>query len=73
MFADLARSPKDKRTRDSDHRTNSDRGGDDKSILHPLKVGQLSSRDRKPVHNNCVDKVRFRLRTPLTRCKLNCI
>ncbi|ERL90757.1 hypothetical protein D910_08104 [Dendroctonus ponderosae] len=56
-YSDLARSPKDKRTRDSDHRTNSDRGGDDKSILHPLKVGQLSSRDRKPVHNNCVDKV----------------
>nr|AEE63275.1 unknown [Dendroctonus ponderosae] len=55
-YSDLARSPKDKRTRDSDHRTNSDRGGDDKSILHPLKVGQLSSRDRKPVHNNCVDK-----------------
>lgn len=54
-YSDIARSPKDKRSRDSDHRTNSDRN-DDKSILHPIKVGQLSSRERKPMHNNCVDK-----------------
>ncbi|XP_017779801.1 PREDICTED: WW domain-containing adapter protein with coiled-coil isoform X2 [Nicrophorus vespilloides] len=56
-FSDCARSPKDKRSsRDSEHRTNHDRS-DDKSILHPIKVSQnLSSRDRKPMHNNCVDK-----------------
>ncbi|XP_050300712.1 WW domain-containing adapter protein with coiled-coil homolog isoform X2 [Anthonomus grandis grandis] len=52
-YSELARSPKDKRSRDSDHRTNSDRN-DDKSILHPLKGSQ--QRDRKPMHNNCVDK-----------------
>ncbi|XP_066157046.1 WW domain-containing adapter protein with coiled-coil homolog [Euwallacea fornicatus] len=54
-YSDLSRSPKDKRSRESDHRSSSDRN-DDKSILHPLKAGQLSSRDRKPIHNNCVDK-----------------
>ncbi|XP_018571380.1 WW domain-containing adapter protein with coiled-coil isoform X2 [Anoplophora glabripennis] len=54
-YSDCARSPKDKRSRDSEHRTNSDRN-DEKSILHPIKVSQLSSRDRKPMHNNCVDK-----------------
>ncbi|KAF7270770.1 hypothetical protein GWI33_016276 [Rhynchophorus ferrugineus] len=53
-YSDCARSPKDKRSRESDHRTNSDRN-DDKSILHPMKVSQIS-RDRKPLHNNCVDK-----------------
>ncbi|KAL1518186.1 hypothetical protein ABEB36_001847 [Hypothenemus hampei] len=55
---DLARSPKDKsRSRDPDHRTNSDRNSADKSILHPLKVGQLTSREqRKPIHNNCMEK-----------------
>ncbi|KAJ8962934.1 hypothetical protein NQ314_005651 [Rhamnusium bicolor] len=53
--SDCARSPKDKRSRESEHRTNSDRN-DEKSILHPIKVSQLSSRDRKPMHNNCVDK-----------------
>lgn len=56
-YPDCARSPKDKRSRDSEHRTNHDRS-DDKSILHPIKVSQnLSSRDRKPMHNNCIDKV----------------
>ncbi|CAG9770400.1 unnamed protein product [Ceutorhynchus assimilis] len=55
-YLDLSRSPKDKRSRDSDHRTNNSDRNDDKSILHPLKAGQLSSRDRKPMHNNCVDK-----------------
>ncbi|XP_065162182.1 WW domain-containing adapter protein with coiled-coil homolog [Atheta coriaria] len=55
-YPDCARSPKDKRSRDSEHRTNHDRS-DDKSILHPIKVSQnLSSRDRKPMHNNCIDK-----------------
>ncbi|CAH0548079.1 unnamed protein product [Brassicogethes aeneus] len=55
-YSDCARSPKDKRSRDSEHRINSDRN-DEKSILHPIKVSQnLSSRDRKPMHNNCVDK-----------------
>lgn len=51
LIVDLSRSPKEKRSREADHRI------EDKSILHPLKVGQLSSRDRKPMHNNCVDKV----------------
>ncbi|XP_049818689.1 WW domain-containing adapter protein with coiled-coil homolog isoform X2 [Aethina tumida] len=53
---ECVRSPKDKRSRDSEHRINNDRS-DDKGILHPIKVSQnLSSRDRKPMHNNCVDK-----------------
>ncbi|XP_008190890.1 WW domain-containing adapter protein with coiled-coil homolog [Tribolium castaneum] len=55
-YSDCARSPKDKRSRESEHRTNNDRN-DEKSILHPIKMSQnLSSRDRKPVHNNSVDK-----------------
>ncbi|KAJ8966597.1 hypothetical protein NQ317_015428 [Molorchus minor] len=52
---DCARSPKDKRSRESEHRSTSDRN-DEKSILHPIKVSQISSRDKKPMHNNCVDK-----------------
>lgn len=55
-YSDCVRSPKDKRSRDSEHRTNHDRS-DDKSILHPIKSQNLSSRDRKPIHNNCIDKV----------------
>ncbi|CAH1170012.1 unnamed protein product [Phaedon cochleariae] len=54
-YSDSARSPKDKRSRDSEHRINSDRN-DEKSILHPIKTSQISSRDRKPMHNNCADK-----------------
>ncbi|XP_068892349.1 WW domain-containing adapter protein with coiled-coil homolog isoform X2 [Tenebrio molitor] len=55
-YSDCARSPKDKRNRESEHRTNNDRN-DEKTILHPIKMSQnLSSRDRKPVHNNSVDK-----------------
>lgn len=55
-YSDCARSPKEKRSRDSEHRTNHDRS-DDKNILHPMKMSQnISSRDRKPMHNNCVDK-----------------
>ncbi|CAH1101960.1 unnamed protein product [Psylliodes chrysocephalus] len=55
-YSDSARSPKDKRSiRDSEHRISSDRN-DEKSILHPIKTSQVSSRDRKPMHNNCVDK-----------------
>ncbi|XP_071054851.1 WW domain-containing adapter protein with coiled-coil homolog isoform X2 [Onthophagus taurus] len=55
-YPDCARSPKDKRSRESEHRTNHDRS-DDKNILHPIKSSSnLSSRDRKPVHNNCIDK-----------------
>ncbi|KAK9730131.1 WW domain [Popillia japonica] len=55
-YSDCARSPKEKRTRDSEHRTNHDRS-EDKGVLHSMKVSQnLSSRDRKPVHNNCIDK-----------------
>lgn len=57
MFLDCARSPKDKRSRDSEHRTNHDRN-DDKNILHPLKTSQ-NSRDRKQIHNNCLDKVSY--------------
>lgn len=53
-FPDCARSPKDKRIRESEHRTNHDRS-DDKAILNQIK--SLSSRDRKPMHNNCLDKV----------------
>lgn len=53
LFSDCARSPKDKRSRETEHRN------DEKGILHPMKSSQLSSRDRKPMHNNCVDKVRF--------------
>ncbi|CAH1963999.1 unnamed protein product [Acanthoscelides obtectus] len=54
-YLDCTRSPKDKRSRESEHRSNSDRG-DEKGVLHPIKVSQISSRDRKPMHNNCVDK-----------------
>ncbi|KAG5894380.1 hypothetical protein JTB14_015657 [Gonioctena quinquepunctata] len=54
-YSDCARSPKDKRSRDSEHKVSSDRI-DEKSILHPIKTSQMSSRDRKPMHNNCVDK-----------------
>ncbi|KRT86791.1 hypothetical protein AMK59_273 [Oryctes borbonicus] len=55
-YSDCARSPKEKRSRDSEHRTNHDRS-EDKGILHTMKLSQnLSSRDRKPVHNNCIDK-----------------
>lgn len=58
-FVDCARSPKDKRIRESEHRTNHDRS-DDKTILNQIKVSQtLSSRDRKPMHNNCLDKVSY--------------
>lgn len=55
-FLDCARSPKEKRSRDSEHRTNHDRS-DEKGILHPIKSQNLSSRDRKLIHSNCVDKV----------------
>ncbi|CAG9854105.1 unnamed protein product [Phyllotreta striolata] len=66
-YSDSARSPKDKRSvRDSDHRINSDRN-DDKSILHPIKTSQLSSRDRKPLHNNCLDKVKREERDRVNR------
>lgn len=61
-YSDGARSPKEKRSRESDHRSNSDRN-EDKSILHPIKMSQLS-RDRKPVHNNCADKRDDRERVP---------
>ncbi|XP_074031899.1 WW domain-containing adapter protein with coiled-coil wacky isoform X2 [Leptinotarsa decemlineata] len=54
-YSDCARSPKDKRSRDSEHKVSSDRI-DEKNILHPIKSSQISSRDRKPMHNNCVDK-----------------
>lgn len=54
-YSECTRSPKEKRSRDSDHRSTNDRG-DEKGILHPLKVSQNSSRDRKPMHNNCNDK-----------------
>ncbi|XP_046412236.1 WW domain-containing adapter protein with coiled-coil isoform X4 [Neodiprion pinetum] len=60
-YSDCARSPKDKRSResrDSEHRTNHDRSGAE--ILHPLKLSSNSSRDsasqRKPAHNSCQDK-----------------
>ncbi|XP_060534991.1 WW domain-containing adapter protein with coiled-coil homolog [Cylas formicarius] len=53
-YSDCNRSPKDKRSRESEHRTNNDRN-DEKSILHPIKSAQMS-RDRKPIHNNCIDK-----------------
>ncbi|XP_046734730.1 WW domain-containing adapter protein with coiled-coil isoform X1 [Diprion similis] len=60
-YSDCARSPKDKRSResrDSEHRTNHDRSGAE--ILHPLKISSNSSRDsasqRKPAHNSCQDK-----------------
>lgn len=65
FILDCVRSPKDKRgrgdIRDSEHRTNHDRG-DDKMILHSIKVmsQNSSSRDRKPSHN-CQDKVCFNL------------
>ncbi|KAK9878006.1 hypothetical protein WA026_020218 [Henosepilachna vigintioctopunctata] len=54
-YSECARSPKEKRSRDSEHRSTNDRN-DEKSILHPIKVTQNTSRDRKPMHNNCVEK-----------------
>ncbi|XP_056638985.1 WW domain-containing adapter protein with coiled-coil homolog [Diorhabda sublineata] len=54
-YSDSARSPKDKRSRESEHRIGSDRN-DEKSIMHSIKTSQISSRDRKPMHNNCIDK-----------------
>lgn len=57
---DCARSPKDKRSREIEHRN------DEKGILHPMKSSQLSSRDRKPMHNNCVDKVNSNVYSDLT-------
>ncbi|GLV45695.1 wacky [Carabus blaptoides fortunei] len=59
-YSDCARSPKDKRsreTRDSEHRTNHDRSADDKLLLKMTSQNNSSSRDRKPVHN-CQDKQR---------------
>lgn len=54
-YLDCARSPKDKRSRDSEHRSASDRN-EEKSILHLIKT-QNTSRDRKSSnHNNCIDK-----------------
>ncbi|VEN47247.1 unnamed protein product [Callosobruchus maculatus] len=35
-YLDCTRSPKDKRSRESEHRSNSDRG-DEKGVLHPIK------------------------------------
>lgn len=60
---DCARSPKDKRareSRDAEHRTNHDRSSSE-VILHPIKVQtqNTSSREssqRKPLHNSCQDK-----------------
>lgn len=57
-FSDCARSPKDKRSResrDSEHRTNHDRSSDEKLLLK--MTSQNSSRDRKPLHN-CTEKLR---------------
>ncbi|KAF5300978.1 hypothetical protein FQR65_LT09022 [Abscondita terminalis] len=55
-YSDCARSPKEKRGRDLDYRTNHDRS-DEKAVLHPaVKPQNATLRDRKPVHNNCVDK-----------------
>lgn len=67
------RSPKDKRSKDSEHRTNHDRererdrgSMEEKLALHPsgLKHSSSSSgsqrsaqQDRKPLHNSCQDKV----------------
>ncbi|KAF5306058.1 hypothetical protein FQA39_LY09036 [Lamprigera yunnana] len=54
-YSDCARSPKDKR-RDLEYRTNHDRS-DDKTALHStVKPQNPSLRDRKPVHNNCIEK-----------------
>ncbi|KAH0535648.1 WW domain-containing adapter protein with coiled-coil-like isoform X2 [Cotesia glomerata] len=58
-YSDCARSPKDKRSRDSrdsEHRTNHDRSGGE--ILHPIKLSNSSreSSQRKPAHNSCQDK-----------------
>lgn len=62
-YADCARSPKDKRSResrDSEHRTNHDRSSTEKIILHPIKLTaqNASSREsqRKPLHNSCQEK-----------------
>ncbi|XP_068977720.1 WW domain-containing adapter protein with coiled-coil isoform X4 [Bombus flavifrons] len=61
ICVDCARSPKDKRSResrDSEHRTNHDRSSGE--ILHPIKLSSNSSREsssqRKPSHNSCQDK-----------------
>ncbi|PSN48748.1 hypothetical protein C0J52_08906, partial [Blattella germanica] len=62
-YSDCARSPKDKRSResrDSEHRTNHDRSSTEKIILHPIKIStqNASSREsqRKPLHNSCQEK-----------------
>ncbi|PNF20831.1 hypothetical protein B7P43_G12073 [Cryptotermes secundus] len=62
-YSDCARSPKDKRSResrDSEHRTNHDRSSTEKIILHPIKLTaqNASSREsqRKPLHNSCQEK-----------------
>nr|CAD7201271.1 unnamed protein product [Timema douglasi] len=63
-YSDCARSPKDKRgreSRDSEHRTNHDRSSSEKVILHPIKLPtqNASSREssqRKPLLNSCQDK-----------------
>ncbi|XP_049784513.1 WW domain-containing adapter protein with coiled-coil homolog isoform X1 [Schistocerca cancellata] len=63
-YSDCARSPKDKRSResrDSEHRTNHDRSSTEKIILHPIKLAtqNSTSRDssqRKLPHNSCQDK-----------------
>ncbi|KAK7788811.1 hypothetical protein R5R35_010484 [Gryllus longicercus] len=62
-YSDCARSPKDKRSResrDSEHRTNHDRSSSE-VILHPIKVQSQNasareSSQRKPLHNSCQDK-----------------
>ncbi|XP_067002943.2 WW domain-containing adapter protein with coiled-coil homolog isoform X2 [Anabrus simplex] len=62
-YSDCARSPKDKRgreSRDSEHRTNHDRSSTE-VILHPIKLTtqNTSSREssqRKPLHNSCQEK-----------------
>lgn len=49
-YSDCARSPKDKPSREVEHRNNK------KGISHPMKSSQLSSTYRKPMHYDCVDK-----------------
>ncbi|XP_031348584.1 WW domain-containing adapter protein with coiled-coil homolog [Photinus pyralis] len=48
-YSDCARSPKEKR-RDLEYRTNHDRSESG------VKTQNSTLRDRKPIHNNCVDK-----------------
>lgn len=63
-YSDCARSPKDKRSResrDSEHRTNHDRNLTFREIFDPtLRFSSNSSREsssqRKPTHNSCQDK-----------------